>query len=228
MIERINWKITLPVDGAREVLNPEFLTYQDEWFWQDAEGHLHFRVRADGDTTSGSTYPRCELREMTGPDGRTKAAWPTNAGRHTMWMRARVRRIPPVKQDMSVAQIHTGSDDLCQAMYRGKGTPRGLVWRWKGTTHTKPLISPLDIDEWFNFKMICEVDTKGIPHVKTYANKLPEMDFTGAAKIHDMLPGTILGNYLKAGNYLQTNVQKGEDPEAEGWLEISELRIKHE
>lgn len=224
MIDRHPWKITLPVDGAREVLNPEFLTYQDEWFWMDAEGHLHFRVRADGDTTSGSSYPRTELREMKLPNGLEKAAWSTAVGKHTLTMRARVRKIPPVKPEMSVAQIHTGSDDLFQALFR---LGKGLVMRWRGTTDSKPLLASLGIDEWFNLKCFVE-SVNGIPRVKTYANKLPTMDFTGAVKIHDKAPGKIAGCYWKAGNYLQTNVSKGEAPDAEGWLEIAELSIKHE
>lgn len=224
MIDRSPWKLTRPVDTANEILNPEFLTYQDEWFWMDAEGHFHFRVRADGDTTSGSSYPRCELREMV-PPGTEKAAWSTGSGKHTLWMRARVRKIPPVKPDMSVAQIHTGSDDLFQAMYRGQGTPKGLVMRWKGTTDAKPLLA-LAIDEWFNLKVVCE-QVNALPRIKTYANKNPTMDFTGAVKIHDKTPGVIPSCYWKAGNYLQTNVAKGEDPAAEGLLEIAELRIAH-
>lgn len=228
-IDRLPWKITLPVGtpgSPTEIKQPAFATYSDEWFWEDAEG-MHFRVRADGVTTSGSTYPRCELREMKLPDGLTNAAWSTASGKHTLWLRGKVTQIPPVKQDMSVAQIHTGSDDLCQAMYRGQGTPKGLVFRWKGTTDAKPLIADLAIGESFNLKIVCEPDSNGVPHVKTYAHKLPTMDFTGATKIHDKLPGNIPGCFLRAGNYLQTNVSKGEDPAAEGVLIISELKIAH-
>lgn len=229
MIDRAPWKITLPigpVGSPTEIKRPIFDTYEDEWFWEDEAGHFHMRVRADGVTTAGSTYPRTELREMKLPDGLTNAAWATNVGKHTLWMRARVRAIPPVKPDMSVMQIHTGSDDLCQAMFRGKGTPNGLVWRWKGTTQTKALITPLAVDEWFNLKVHVEV-VNGVARVKTYADKDATMDFAGASKLHDMAPGSISSCYWKAGPYLQTNVAKGEDPAAEGVLEISHLQIAH-
>ena len=74
-----NWKITIPTitsGNAAEIKQPELATYNiSPWFVVVSEGNaVRFRAAVNGSTTSGSEYPRSELREMV-DNGKTNAAW---------------------------------------------------------------------------------------------------------------------------------------------------------
>src|SRR5688500_9963818 len=218
-------KVTLPLEGSDgkvlEIKRPELDSYEHpDWFYAEDDG-VHFKSRVDAFTTANSTYPRCELREMADETGDKLAAWSSTSGEHTLWMRFAVLEAPPVKTDVVVFQIHDGSNDVVQAMYRGKGTPKGLVWRFNGTTQERPLINPFTLATWANLKCL----VKG-GRVKIYANLLPTMDFTNAVKIYDHVL-TKSGLYFRAGDYVQSNTTKGDAPDAVGHVVISDLRIKH-
>ena len=86
LLDLSNWKLTLPTgdEGSPdEITQPELDTFSvDPYFMlNDDASAVVFRADVDGVTTSGSGYPRSELREM---DGTSKAAWSTTSGRHTM------------------------------------------------------------------------------------------------------------------------------------------------
>ncbi len=71
-----HWKLTLPVNGAEERSAAELGTgfqHPEAFFTDPATGGLTFRARNRGDTTSGSRFPRSELREMLAPRGSAKA-----------------------------------------------------------------------------------------------------------------------------------------------------------
>jgi hypothetical protein len=73
-----NWKATLPVEDpndpgdALEVKQPELDTYSSGYFYLDAQSRLVCYAPAVGETTSGSSGTRSELREMEGP---AEAGW---------------------------------------------------------------------------------------------------------------------------------------------------------
>jgi hypothetical protein len=109
-----DWKVQLPIGGEEdpdEVEQPELSTYvADPWFTvaPDCSG-IQFRASVDGVTTSGSSYPRSELREMNGDD---EASWSSTEGTHVMTIDQTVTRLPNDKQDLVVGQIHGGDDDV--------------------------------------------------------------------------------------------------------------------
>ena len=74
-----NWKITVPYDGpdgdvnADEITQPALATYVDPtYFYLDPSNQMVMNAPVNGDTTSGSTGVRTELREM---DGAAESAW---------------------------------------------------------------------------------------------------------------------------------------------------------
>jgi len=77
--------------------NPQFLEVP-------SRNAVQFSVRADG-PVSGSTYPRCELREMN-TDGTTVMAFNASTGVH--WCRARIRigTLGPVRPHCTFFQMH--------------------------------------------------------------------------------------------------------------------------
>lgn len=67
------WKITLPINDAEEHSAAELVNgYTDPrfFFTDPVTGGMVFRAPNIGDTTSGSSYARTELREMLKPTGR--------------------------------------------------------------------------------------------------------------------------------------------------------------
>src|SRR5688500_11036545 len=94
-------KLTLPMEDLAnpgkvlEIKRPQLDAFEhSDFFWADEMG-VHFRARCDGFTTSGSSYPRSELREMADTEGKVLAAWSSNSGEHTLWMRFKVLEAPP-------------------------------------------------------------------------------------------------------------------------------------
>ncbi|SMC98245.1 Hemolysin-type calcium-binding repeat-containing protein [Fulvimarina manganoxydans] len=112
-----NWKITLPVDSsgrtdgtAVEVQGLE--GYEDpRFFYDSADGAMVFRASTDGATTSGSKYPRTELREMKGDE---RAAWDLKQG-GTLTATLKIDEAPIVNGTpgrIIVGQIHGKADEL--------------------------------------------------------------------------------------------------------------------
>src|SRR5439155_891934 len=84
-----NWKLTLPIDAngdgkADEIVQPQLASFilVPPFSVSDGGTGVVFWANCGGATTSGSGYPRSELREM---NGGTVAAWGTADGHvHTM------------------------------------------------------------------------------------------------------------------------------------------------
>lgn len=111
------WKLTLP-SGSNE--NPTEIKEEQLWndyshpqffFVNGQRNGVVFRAPVNGVTTSGSDYPRSELREMnsTGEDG---ASWSSTSGTHTMFIDQAITAVPQTKQHVVAGQIHDSSDDL--------------------------------------------------------------------------------------------------------------------
>ena len=121
------WKLTLPVGTREKPADPEEILPPDlsdfaipPWFQPTGDcAGVAFRAPIDAPTTSGSKYPRSELREMT-PDGRDKASWSSTSGTHTMTVVEAFTSLPRGKPDLVGAQIHDAEDDV--TMFRLEGS----------------------------------------------------------------------------------------------------------
>jgi hypothetical protein len=113
LLELTNWKVTLPIGSPTEIKQPELATYAiDPWFRVNSKcTGVRFRAHTSGSTTSGSGYPRSELREMTN-GGKTKASWSTTSGTHRMYIDQAITAVPKGKKHVVAGQIHDGSDDV--------------------------------------------------------------------------------------------------------------------
>jgi alginate lyase len=116
VIDLTNWKITLPFgDPATpnvpiEIKQPQLAIFSvNPWFQLSSDGSgIAFRAPVNGVTTSGSVYPRSELREMT-DSGFLRASWSSMGGTHTMLIDEAITAIPTTKQQIVAAQIHDSS-----------------------------------------------------------------------------------------------------------------------
>ncbi len=109
-----NWKETLPIGEPKkplEIKQPQLATYKlDPWF-SVVPGGVRFRAPVNGVTTSGSGYPRSELREMV-KNGSENASWSSTTGTHTMKVVESITAVPQTKKHVVAGQIHDGSSDV--------------------------------------------------------------------------------------------------------------------
>ncbi len=111
-----NWKETLPIGSSEhptEIRQPELAKYRlDPWFIvAPGISAVRFRAPVNSVTTSGSNYPRSELREMTN-NGRTNASWSSTTGIHTMVLDEAITAVPLTKKHIVAGQIHDDEDDI--------------------------------------------------------------------------------------------------------------------
>lgn len=107
-----NWKLTLPVNTGNkanpdEVKQPALNTYTnpDYFYTNKTSDAVTFRSTVDGFTTTGSNFPRSELREMT-DNGTRSASWSSSAGTHTLFIDQRITHLPAVRKHIVCGQIH--------------------------------------------------------------------------------------------------------------------------
>lgn len=122
------WKITLPIDAngsmsgtAVEVksLGSANKTYQKSpYFFTASDGAMVFMAPVEGATTSGSHYPRSELRELTA--AQANAAWTVSQG-GTLQAELSVNEVPKTSAGAQgrvvIGQIHGPDDELCRLYY---------------------------------------------------------------------------------------------------------------
>ena len=212
LLDLSNWKLTLPTgdEGSPdEITQPELDTFSvDPYFMLDDDGSaVVFRADVDGVTTSGSSYPRSELREM---DGTSKAAWSTTSGRHTMTITQAITHLPDVKQHVVAGQVHDSGDDVMMIRLEGSylfvesnGDDMGELddAYVLGTTFTVRIVA---VSGWIEIYYE-DMDTPMV---------IMEADTDGC--------------YFKAGAYTQSNLDRGDEPGAYGEVRIEALEVVHE
>jgi hypothetical protein len=198
VLDLTNWKLQLPTgqDGnVDEVKQPELATYRnDPWFLPtpDCTG-VRFRAAVDGVTTSGSNYPRSELREMNGSD---EAGWDTTSGTHTMAIDEAVTALPTGRPEIVVGQLHGASRYL--VFVRLEGTD--LYVSADGDSHYHLITDHYQLGTRFQVKFQVSGGQVNVYYDGTQEASVPEQDS---------------GAYFKAGAYTQANCDNA-DPCSDG------------
>jgi alginate lyase len=214
VLDLTNWKETLPTGSEgdpTEIEQPELSRYTvDPWFTPTADcTGVQFRAAVDGVTTSGSGYPRSELREMT-DDGADEASWSTTSGTSTMVLDEAVTHLPKDKPQIVVGQIHDADDDV--TVFRLEGTNLYLT---KGDdSHYKLVTDDYQLGTRFTVRFVAAGGT-----IKAY------YDGTLAAT----LDVDSSGDYFKAGAYTQANCDNSSPCEDDNYGEavIYGLTVSH-
>ena len=208
-----NWKLTLPVETSHagspdEIVQPELNGFQDTQYFHvnDTRNGVTFKAPCGGATTSGSGYPRSELREMSN-NGIDKASWSTTSRTHTMEITQAITHRPDVKPHVVAGQIHDADDDV-------------IVFRLEGTKlfidengNTGPVLTAnYQLGDIFSIKFIA-----GNGGVECYYNGKYIYKYSVSTS----------GCYFKAGCYTQSNTSKGDAPTAYGEVIIYSLSVKH-
>ena len=208
VLDLTNWKLTLPINDAEEITQPELDSFSDEYFYVNDDGDgVVFKAPCGGGTTDGSSYPRSELREMTN-DGEDEASWSTSSGKHTMIIEGKITNTPVVKPHVVVGQIHDSGDDVIELRLEGSK----LFVEADGTDEGT-LDSDYEIGTRYTIKVVAE---DGV--IKVYYNDALKVTYTKKAT----------GCYFKAGMYTQSNTSKGDSATAYGEAVIYSLSVTHE
>lgn len=206
-----DWKLTIPVgeDEAREIEQPKLSTFQDPRFFHvDAtRTGVVFRAAVRGATTSGSEYPRTELREMT-RGGRKEASWTNKRGTHVMTLQQAITSTPKAKPEVVVAQIHDGEDDVL--MVRLNGT-RLIV-----ETEEDGPIGVLDPNYVLGTRYSLQINADRSGIRVTY-NNTRTVTYKETGEEY----------YFKAGCYTQSNEDQDEPRDAYGEVVIYSLAVQH-
>ncbi len=192
------WKLTLPVGKPDEVHEPA--GFSSEHFRRTPEG-LWFRAPVEGATTKGSSYPRCELRELG-------AAWSTVVGTHTMTIRQAILRAPAKKPHVVAGQIHDAKDDV--VMIRLEGTKLFVEGGGKNLGMLDPAYA---LGAEFTVRIVAAGG-----RIRVSYDGVEKADVERRAE----------GCYFKAGVYTQSNLAKGDLAGEAGEVRIRSLSVAHE
>jgi poly(beta-D-mannuronate) lyase len=212
VLDLTNWKLTLPIGSsahsATEVKQPTLDTYANStYFHVDATGKgVVFRANAGGATTSGSTYPRSELREMT-DGGKKEAGWSSKSGTHVMTVTEAITAVPAVKPHVVAAQIHDSEDDVVMVRLE-----------------KNRLFVEADGDEVGVLDPAYVLGTRFTVELRATSTGI-RVTYNGAKTVTYVTSGS--GYYFKAGCYTQSNVDRGDKASAYGEVVIYGLAVKH-
>lgn len=197
IINLSNWKETLPTGSSKkpmEISQPELSAYFANPYFlsnQTCDGVV-FRAPVNGVTTSGSGYPRSELREMTN-NGKSLASWSTFSGVHSMYIDQAITAVPKTKKHIVAGQIHDADDDVVVIRLE---YPKLFIDINGATGPT--LDSNYILGKRFSVKFVASDGTINI-------------FYNGQATPALSLKKASAGNYFKAGSYTQSNCSKEKD-----------------
>ncbi len=214
LLSLTNWKLTLPVETSHagspdEYRQPELAGFQDPSYFYVNSAHdgVVFTAPCGGATTSGSGYPRSELREMTS-GGTANASWSTTSGTHTMEIRQAVTHLPVVKPHVVVGQVHNAADDV-------------IVFRLEG--------SKLFVDQnGVNGPVLTTSYQLGTVFTTKFVARNGGVEAYYNGQYIYTYPVSTSGCYFKAGCYTQSNTSRGDAPTAYGQVVIYNVTVTHQ
>lgn len=226
VIDTSVWKLTLPIGSSErptEIKWSQIQNYEHpSYFYNqqkagEANPYVVFIAPAGGVTTSGSHYPRSELREMK-PYSTTLASWSnTNTGIDTMTGTWAITSVPKNKPHVVAAQIHDSSDDVIEVRLEGRrlflesdGTEKGTF----DSNYVPSTTTPI----WFNLTIRADA-TYGI---RVTYSRLGTGAFTKTITYRRFGSGW----YFKAGCYTQSN-RNYDAASAYGAVRIRGLKVSH-
>lgn len=222
-----HWKLTLPVDAdggtsgvAAEVWPSQLTDYSSTWFEVGKTGQtLNFYAPVDGATTSGSHYPRSELREVVDPND-DNVNWHIS-GRSELEGKCKVQLVPSATGKVIVGQIHGfQAKPLVKLVYHySDSSMTGSVYAlihptpYSSTNVKLSLASGIDLGKAFGYRI--KVDS-GELKMRVNSNNWVSYQI-------DSSWGNV-GLYFKLGDYVQASGTSDTDG---GWVSFYRLIATH-
>lgn len=193
------WKLTLPTAGAPEISAAQLgAGYSNSnYFYTGPDGAMVFWCPVTGGTTSGSSYPRSELRELL-VSTNDNVNW-SALGTHTLDAQCRILQVPSTKK-VIFGQIHAFGEEanpLVKLQY-DDGIVEALVKLSpsSGTDAEHPFM-PVALNSPITYRLQLE-------------NGLLTMTVNGSNRTVNVVQTdpawAAQGLYFKAGSYCQDNL----------------------
>jgi hypothetical protein len=214
LLDLSRWYLGIPVntshDGAPDIIRqPELTGYTNQWFHlNSAKTGVVFTTRADGYTTSNSSYPRTELREMADSGGENQASWDSSKGTNVLSVSESIDAVTPVKPEVVAAQIHDASDDVIEVELSGSR----LYVKYANDSQTTTIDANYKLGTRYSLKLSATSAGIGVYYNGALVTTIKQ---TGS------------GWYYKTGDYQQSSVAKGESPSASSQVTIYGLSVSH-
>lgn len=188
-----NWKLQLPTGNPSnpssplEIKQPQLRTYKNPpYFYANTNcDGVGFTAPVNGVTTSGSSYPRSELREMIN-NGATNQAFSSTVGTHKFQVLLAFNTLPKVKPHLVGLQVHGGDDDASTFRLEGKN-----LWITNGDNAHWYLVTN---NYSLNTRFLAGYEVAG-GQIKAFVNGRQVTSF----------PATFTAGYFKTGAYTQAN-----------------------
>lgn len=223
MLDLSTWNLTIPQRGPAATISTAKLgrDYESAYFRRSADG-VEFWVPVNGAHTSGSEFPRTELREAR-PDGRL-VTWRYPLAENQMVATLRVEAVPSSRR-MVIGQIHSNGSGSAEALplvklvYQqrlDKARVQALVRDRPDdiTTRTYTVYDGIPLGDTFTYRL--GVSSSGVLSVQVENGQVSQQLDTQWA---------YQGLYFKAGLYLQDN----RGPASEGGrATFTDLSIRHQ
>lgn len=205
VLDLSNWKITLPVgSGNKPKEVTKLATYElKPYFYTDDGSTVVFQAPVDGVTTSGSSYPRSELRQMSGGD---EVSWSNKNQTWTMEAELAFTHLPGTKPHAVGLQVHDSNDDVTVLRLEGND----LYVTRGDDTHFDLIDGSYNLGDRMRVKVVAK---KG-GGIDWYLN---------GVKVATV-PGVYSGCYFKAGVYPQANEDNGT---GYGQTKFYSLKVSH-
>ncbi|MFI0435783.1 MAG: polysaccharide lyase family 7 protein [Parachlamydiaceae bacterium] len=178
---------------------------------------VQFWVRVDSATTTGSFYPRSELRQVTS-DG-SKAAFNAFKGTYSLEGKTRITHLPPIKPEVVIAQLFDGEVDRVAIRTQVIKGQINLVVRINGKAMKPYLSAPYVLNTEFYWKIFIQ---NGL--VSIYFNDMTTPVITNQPLISEARASW----YFKAGCYSQTNNKIEKNPDEYVSVELRDLDFAFE
>lgn len=209
IIDPSDWYLTLPTGHKGDpdtVDGSDLPDYSSNWFQLDpAKDGIVFTTNAGGMTTSGSKYPRSELREMNSGE---MASWSNTKGTHTLTVRQAVMSLTKAKPEVVTAQIHDSSSDVIEIRLQGSE----LIAQYNDGKTDVTIDPDYTLGDVYDLKLVA-------------ANGRIQVFYNGVKKLDIAKKGS--NWYFKSGCYLQSNTSKGDKSGATASVVIYQLDVAH-
>ncbi|WP_235978454.1 MULTISPECIES: polysaccharide lyase family 7 protein [Streptomyces] len=205
VLDLSDWKVTLPIgddEDPTEIFQPQLATYSHDPFFLVPEpgDAVRFRAPVNGVTTSGSSNPRSELREMESGGG-DEIEWSSTSGTHTMTVREAFTHLPEDKPEVVGAQIHGGGDDVTALRLEGS-----KLWITK--------------DDTTNHHLITDAYELGTVFEIKYVVSDGEIEIYYNGELETTIGHSDSTNYFKTGAYTQAHCGNSSPCSADNYGEV--------
>jgi hypothetical protein len=212
ILDLTSWKLTLPIGKSHdpdEITQPQLANYSlPPYFHVNASRNgVQFQAPVGGVTTSGSKFPRSELREMT-TDGTQEASWSTAQETSTLTIRESIDHLPAKRPELVAAQIHGPSAYVILVRLNGNK----LFVEGSGGANLGDLNANYKLGTTYMLQITAQSG-----HIFVSYNGVRKVDYKNSSA----------GNYFKAGCYTQSNATYGDNTSSYGQTTIYRISVSH-